>query len=251
MFVGDRRVETHSTGSETIYKFRKVSDAWAAMYAGTISRADELGNLYIDHLKGKELDKQSALEELRKPPQVLKRRLVEEFIQNTLAMSYEDFLSRGPSLPSSLYETIASEISRIEIGCQLLLIPIPASTVRLFFTVDVNGCVYPEHNFAAIGSGSANALAWLHYRNHSEFESIDRTLLHVWESKRFSENAPGVGKNTAMGWIEDTAKDHQIINFEAFEKQWKKYGPKSTKDMKIDLKSLSPKSVPWDDIGTG
>lgn len=132
----------------------------------------------------------SALEELRKPPQMLKRRLVEEYVQNTLAMSYEDFLTKGPSLPASVYEPMVADISRLEIGCQLILIPVPAHPFRSLFTVDVNGSVYHEQNFSAIGSGASNALAWLHYRSHSQFTHVNRAMLHVWEAKKFAENAP-------------------------------------------------------------
>ena len=222
------------------------------MYAGTVARADELFEMYAAYLQDKALDKQSALEELRKPPQFLKRRLVEEYVQNTLAISYDDFLTKGSSLPASLYETIASEISRLEIGCQFILIPVPASAIRSFFTVDVSGCVYQEQNFAAIGSGASNALAWLHFRAHSQFTNVNDTLLHVWEAKKFSENAPGVGKSTSMGWIKDNTESTGTDNFREFEKQWKKYGPKAISGLKKDhLKSTFRSPVKWDDVGVG
>ena len=250
-WCANKRIETHSTGSETIYKYRKLSPSWAALYAGTVARADELVSLYVTHLRGMDLDLHSAIEELRKPPQVLKRRLVEEYVQNTLAMSYDDFLSKGPSLPASLYETIASEVSRLEIGCQLILIPVPAANIRFFFTVDVSGSVYQEQNFAAIGSGASNALAWLHFRNHSQFTNVNKTLFHVWEAKKFAENAPGVGKDTAMGWTSDTLKSRNINDFRPFEIQWAKYGPKATKKMTADLKTAFHQEHNWEDIGAG
>lgn len=247
----DMRTETRSTGSETIYKFRKLSDQLGALYAGSVARADELMAIYVDYFSTKEIPARNAIEEFRKPPQILKRRLVEEYVQNTLALSYDDFLSRGTSLPPSLYENATGEIARMDIGCQLILIPVPPKS-RNLFTVDENGNVYEEQNFTAIGSGASNAIAWLHYRNHGQFTNVDTTLLHVWEAKKFSENAPGVGKQTNMVWIEHDAHMRHLRSFARFEQLWKKFGPKNAKGPNIEMKSqFHPERIPWTEVGVG
>lgn len=247
----DTRIETRSTGSETVYKFRKVSNQFAALYAGTVSRADELLHIYTEYLAGRELTRQNIVEELRVPPQKLKRRLVEEYVRNTLGLGFDEFLAKSTSFPSGLHENILTEISRIQIDCQLLLVSL-RTDLHALFTVDTDGAVFEEENFAAIGSGASNAIAWLHFRKQQQYLATNVTILHVWEAKKFSDNAPGVGRETNLVWIDKELNLYQSKPNLNFNNHWRKFGPRDTKSFKADVKTaFFDTPAPWLDVGIG
>jgi 20S proteasome alpha/beta subunit len=177
VFCSDTRVETQTTGSDTEFKFHKVTNEWAAMVAGDVGRAQELLSMYSSYLTGKLFDPNTVLDELRVPAQELKKKLSNEYIANTTGLSFDDFVTRGKeSLPSGLFDSLWNEVARIQIGCELILIPVPQD--KALFVVDIDGEVHLRRNFCTIGSGSSSAEAWLHHRVQKQFYGLKRTLIH-------------------------------------------------------------------------
>jgi 20S proteasome alpha/beta subunit len=248
----DKRVETTTAGSDTAYKFRKVSANWAALIAGTVSRAEELITIYTTNLPTDVTPEPALLEILRQPPQILKRRLADEYVQNRLGVSYTDFLANGSSwLPTAVFEHIASEIMRIEIGCQLILLPMPPQQTKFLFTVDGDGAVYPENDFAAIGTGATGATAWLHHRAQHRFNSTNTTVRQVIEAKKFCETAPGVGHTTNLVVLtHDRQIRHHGGSESVFDRMWTKYGPRrATTEFNID--DIPTNTHTWEDTAIG
>jgi hypothetical protein len=102
-FCSDSRIETNATGSETEFKFRKVTDHWAALFAGNVGRALELLRLYTYHFADSPVDESSVLAEIRIPPQQFKKQLAGEYVANLTGLSFDVFTNQGQSiLPSGL-----------------------------------------------------------------------------------------------------------------------------------------------------
>jgi 20S proteasome alpha/beta subunit len=250
IFCSDQRIETSSYGSETEFKFHKVTDEWAALIAGDVGRAHELLGLYTCHLIGKAFDEAKCLTDLRVPPQQMKRTLANEHVANATGLSLDEFLDRGQSsLPPAMFETIWNDIARIEIGCQIILAPISANWA--LFLVDADGSVEARKSFCSIGSGASSAEAWLHFREQEPSFGFMRTTVHLLEAKRFAENAPGVGKKTTLTWIDKEKNLHIPLGCEEIEEGvWKEYGPRPTEDAKVSFpKDLAPS--PWTQTGIG
>jgi hypothetical protein len=249
-FLADHRVETHSSGSETEYKFRKVCDGWAGMLAGNVARAIELLGIYGSFLNDEITNSPQLINELREPPSQMKRRLASQYISALTGIPFDMFMDKGASiLPSGLFESIWNDVARIELDCQLILVP-TATRRDHIYTVDSSGEVTAHSNFCAIGSGSSSAEAWLHFREQNKFLSAERTKIHLLEAKRFSENAPGVGKKTTLATITHDNVLQQHLNESAAEKDvWRKFGPRITKNGVSGLDDHL--SSGWNETGRG
>jgi hypothetical protein len=81
---------------------------------------------------------------------------------------------------------------------------------------------------------------------HFDFERA-----HVLEAKRFSENAPGVGKETNLAYIDKDKKLHHIAAADKIkDKVWRRYGPKGTGKPVIALnETVEP--ISWVQTGIG
>jgi 20S proteasome alpha/beta subunit len=250
IFCTDTRVETHTTGAETGFKFRKVNNSWGVMFAGKVGRAEELIGMFETHLPEESLEDSAVMDALRIPPQNFKKILASEYIANMTGLPFDDFHLRGSSaLPPSLFENLSNDVARIEIGCQLILAPIPSS--GHLYSVDIDGSVNIHQHFCTIGTGSSNAEAWLYYQAQNRFLNLQHSIVHLLEAKRFSENAPGVGKKTDLYWISHDLKTHSIFNEEKLEESiWRRYGPRSTRKTKIKLEEIDD-PPDWKDIGRG
>jgi hypothetical protein len=249
--VFDKRIETSTSGAEIAFKFKKVSANWAALIAGNVSRAEELLSLYTSNLPSEPIPDTELLDELRKPPQTFKRRLAEEYVQNMIGISYGEFLSTGrASLPASLFENIAYDVAKLDIACQLILIPVAPQSQNHLFIVDSDGSVSQDDNFCAVGTGANGATAWLHYRGQHKYNDLQTTCRHLIEAKKFCETAPGVGKKTHLIQIGDDNSMQYVSNETVFDKTWNQSGPRKSTRIKIDLQNYGG-NPGWKDTGIG
>lgn len=249
-FCSDARIETSATSSETEFKFRKLGEQWVGMFAGTVSRAYELMDLYTAHFNTTPSNALTVVNDLRDPPQQMKKRLANEYVSSVTGLSFDDFIGRAQTVvPANLYERIWNDIARIELGCQLILVPTVSWDAA--YTVDFDGSISSHSNFCAIGTGASNAEAWLHYREQKRFTSPKQTAIHLLEAKRFAENAPGVGKKTHLAMLDSKLLYHQFISADKTEKlAWAKYGPRPTSKPLVEVEP-DDKPTPWDELGIG
>lgn len=251
----DRRIETDATSSQVGFKFRKLSHQWAALMAGNIGRAEELMQLYSSHFRDrKEIPETDIAAELRIPPAQFKKKLINEYVQSVIGLTFDEFLQNNQSLPDALFENLSNDIARISIGCQLILIGVPShQRTQFLYTVDTDGTLYLHTDFAAIGTGASNATAWLHYREQNRFDDVNTTMCRLLEAKRFSENAPGVGEKTIMLWLSNDGQSAISGQDDVFKsKVWKKYGPRDQSGAVNlpDIKATFNKTK-WSEVSVG
>ena len=253
VLCSDLRIETTTSSSEIGFKMKKLGKHWAAMVAGNVSKFEELITMYCAHLPREVIPETEILDILRIPPQKFKRRLAEEYVQTMLAIPYDEFIKDGSkNLPSSLFENIMSDIARIQLDCQLILIPINGQKSSTFYCVESNGSVFQQDHFCAIGSGANSANSWLHFREHSRFDNLDLTLCSVLEARRFSANAPGVGKKTHVSLITHDGKLLLTRSDNSMAADiWKRTGPRDNKKVRFDVPKLFGTPLLWDDVGLG
>jgi hypothetical protein len=118
-----------------------------------------------------------------------------------LGVSYDDLLrSVHGSIPQETYREIVNDVTRIKLGCDLLIVFFEWSTGEPFiFRINDDGAIELCFNFAAIGSGLYIAESSLFYREHSENVQLPDAIYHVYEAMRLGSHAPSVGKKFAMG----------------------------------------------------
>lgn len=205
-------------GSETRNKQDWVKDGWPVLEADTLCHAEELIGLYVSHLKDVDLTEQNVLDEMKFPAQHYKATLANDYIQQTLGISYDYFLQYGKErLPKKLFEEKADEISRIKLGVSLIICgfakcqkigPYSEGLQPFLIVVDDTeshqDVVRLETDFATIGSGGPNASASLFFRNQHWERPLLYTIYSVFEAHRFASRSkvPGVGEAMTIDVLE-------------------------------------------------
>jgi hypothetical protein len=209
----DWNSETEGGGSETCDKMRELPKGWVALMADTMSRAEELAAQYEAHLRKLSVvsDDRALFEEMKKPAHKQKEVLVDDYIKQTMGVSYADLVSPCKKFPDAIVEQRLNEVAEIRLRASLILAGF-AETQQgdeegkennpYLFVVEDSGThedvVRVEENFAAIGSGAYVAIPALHQREHEDNKSLMETIYSVLEAKRLSQVAPGVGVSTSL-----------------------------------------------------
>jgi hypothetical protein len=240
--------------SETEDKLGFVRAGWPTLIAGTITKANDLIQVYAEYLVEHftEITEFNLKDRLRIPAHTQKERLVDEYLRQTYAFDRDYFYGSGNTLPETFVSMVTENISRIKLGASLIIAGFVTETdfgsgnlsPRPFLAVvdevtDISGSqeyVKLEYEFAAIGSGLYTALSSLYRREEDSTNSLRRCLYKVYEANRLSENVPGVGKEyIAMyvlhsdGRVEELTKSGYDYLSDLFDK----FGPQ-----KIDSKQL-------------
>ncbi len=195
----DKRGENKFTSAQTEMKFRYLGGYWFALLAGDIFQANELIGMYRAHLRDRELSKDGAIEELRKPVEAFREKLVNRLVASRFSMTYREFLAIGAQFPADIYRDTCSDIVALELDCELILLGF-VERHPMIFIVDQDCSVSTDDwlGFAAIGSGSTLAEAWLNFREQTKWMALGQTMYHLWEAKKFADRAPGVGEKTEL-----------------------------------------------------
>jgi hypothetical protein len=102
--------------SETEDKLGFVKKGWPTLVAGTISRANELINVYAGYFKEHEgeIHEFNLIDHLRKPAHLQKEKLVDEYLRQTYSFDRSHFYGPGSTaLPETFLSTVTENISRI------------------------------------------------------------------------------------------------------------------------------------------
>ena len=217
VLCSDWKGETALGGSETTDKLRVLPKGWVALIADTLSRAEELVAQYESHFErlAAFTDDRHLYEEMKKPAQALKAMLANDYVQQTMGMSYTDFLTRAEHLPKEFVTQRLMEVSEIKLHASLILAGFVGGKNReierektepyLIVVEDTEShedVVRVEESFAVIGSGAYVAIPVFHQREHQPEKSLMETIYTVYEAKTLSEVVPGVGKTTSIDVME-------------------------------------------------
>jgi hypothetical protein len=249
----DHEKDVEGVGSsETEDKLGFVKNGWPTLIAGTISKANDLVNVYAEYLAEHlaEINEFNLLAHLRKPTHIQKENLAEEYLRQTYAFDRDYFYGKGKRvLPETFISSVTENLARIKLDASLIICGFWQETdfctnklsPRPFLAVvddyaDVSSSqeyVRLEYEFAAIGTGSYTALSTLYRREQDSTDSLARTIYNVYEANRLSEQVPGVGKEFLTidvlypsGRMVSLTKD----GYEYLRKQYGKYGPRAIRE---------------------
>lgn len=237
VLCSDCRLEDALSGADTGRKIQFSDSGWCYLMAGSLSRAKELVAIYRSSLAPAWdcKDEAEAVQMLRRGPEILKQRLVEEYLGTKWAINLEDFKLNGRKrFPSDLYNRINLDIEQINLGCELVMACF-LETQPLIFLIDQSGQVHPQSGFATIGSGFSIAQASMHQRGYRHDFSVEKAMYCAYEAKRLAQISPGVGSKTEMGVIfgpydkekSGGFREFGIVGsggFEYLETQFKRFG---------------------------
>jgi hypothetical protein len=126
-----------------------------------------------------------------------KNNFAEAHTQSRLGISYKDFRQTGNSeLPNDLYRDLAFEIKNHFSNAELIVAGFIGRNPAIF---KISGdSVWSCDDFAVIGAGTQVAESSLYHREQSFMRNRDLSVYCVYEAKRLSQKAPGVGKMTQL-----------------------------------------------------
>jgi hypothetical protein len=178
------------------------------------------------------MDSAEFEQEITRCAHTQKRTLVENYVQSQLAIDYDYFLRHGrEQFPEHDFEEVTAAIRAIDLGCQVILAGF-LSKKPFLFTIEANGTVFREESFAVIGSGAPGAQASLFRRGYRGYMGPLEAAYYIYEAKKFSEIAPGVGPNTDMAMAAPSLrqgfarwKHVSALYLQRLEEDYKKFGP--------------------------
>ena len=254
IMCSDARIEIEGVASGDVpYKARFLGDGFSAMFAGTISKARELGDRYSIYFKRKDvkINDENVRDIIRKPLEVQNRLDLIEYLSAREGINHGEFLRLPEHERATIMQSFAAHRSR----CELILVWIAGKAPRIFV---VGEGITEESPYAAIGIGANAAITSLLSRGYRSIISLEEAMYCVYEAKRNSETVPGVGKDKTylvvleFDPVERLTVYHpfQTLSLNALAKQYARFGPRpfSGGDClpgeKLDLRSLrrsSPK----------
>ena len=133
------------------------------------------------------------------------KRVEENILKPLLGADFPQFQSMlTQTQTSQLLQQVLSLVSQHNLQTELLVAGMDDSGAHLF-TIIHPGQLFPlaTMGFGAIGSGGVHAGVRMSLGQHTKSASLTETLYSVYEAKRASEVAPGVGKLTDLALIQD------------------------------------------------
>lgn len=243
VLCSDGRIQTDEAGGDVCLKWDHAGGGWWALLAGDTAKARDLAAVCRRSIASRTeeiTDSADFVKQITECAQAQKRTLVENFVQSQLAVNYDYLLKHGASqLPERQFDDLVSGVRSIDLGCQLILVGFLSGN-PFMFTIDRNATVYREESFAVIGAGGPVAQSSLFRRAYRGYMPINEAAYYIYEAKRLSEVAPGVGSRTDMAVIGD-------VDRPGFSK-WMTVDPFYMARLDSEYKRFGPqeyKSEPW------
>jgi hypothetical protein len=239
----DWQLEAEGLGkSETTNKMDWVKDGWPALTADVLYHADALIGVYANHLAELELTGDNILEEMKVPAEKYKAVLANDYIQQSLGISYEYFLEHGKErFPEDVFREKMDEINRIKLGASLIIagfgkvkkIGPYEEGIQSFLCVvqdsdDHKDVVRLETDFATIGSGGYVASASLYSRSQHWEMPLLYTIYSVYEAhKAAGGKVPGVGHHYSIDVLRPgEIKSLSDAGYDYCDKLYSRFGPR-------------------------
>ena len=203
--VSDTKLTTGIYSQELgAWKIRRLNNSWSALVAGKFGQNRPIIEAITSEMADKELDVESVTKICTRVYIGQTKRSAEEAILAKHGLTMDEFLKSRKNLGDSLFERTWGEISRIEVGCELLVSGFDQAGPHIFCvsnpTVDdpsfISDRDYPS--FAAIGSGSYLAESTLYAFGHTSITSVEDTIYQATVAKFVAEAASDVGTHTVI-----------------------------------------------------
>lgn len=136
----------------------------------------------------------------------LEKRKIETEVLNLFDLTYDEFLSKQHQLSEGFISSIENKIQNYQRYTTPYTETIIAGSDYKgyhIYTIDNNKSYYNNQiGFTSIGGGARHASSQLMLSGYSPSCSFSNALLSVYNAKKRSEVAPGVGDNTDMVLIQ-------------------------------------------------
>jgi 20S proteasome alpha/beta subunit len=137
------------------------------------------------------------------------RKAESQIVAASLGQDFAAFVQRGGTLPqylqtqATMFQQIVTLVNQFNIGLDAIVAGVDTTGARIAQITHPGLVAWMDKlGYSAIGSGAVQALTCLYLGAQTRHRNIFETLYGVYEAKRASERAPGVGKETNLAIIE-------------------------------------------------
>ena len=211
----DGRVENGCFGGESLWKTHIIASGWIALAAGDVSSSTQLVTALRAWFRSPDfsVEEDTILDQIQRCVFAHRRKLSNDLTQRKLSISFDEFMQNGiRQLPEDIHRQVLWDLQGLTIDCEIILVGFVPMTSLVetnglmprLFTINADGKVVRKESFAVVGSGWAVAECSLFQRGYSENFSAFESFYSIYEAKRLSEMAPGVGWMTSMMAIQQS-----------------------------------------------
>jgi hypothetical protein len=188
--------------SDDIPKFRSVGDS-AVLLAGDMSQARELLACCSPHIEahdsgGDDLSITKLRMGLVKAVAERKRAISTAVLSAELGIGWDEVFNFSQAHPNAtIWMEAWAKIRTLDLEAALIVGTFTDDEAAIL-AIDVNGRVSWATHWAAVGSGSAIASAYLTQRDYDDDMPLEECLYRILEAKTAAEKNPYVGQATVL-----------------------------------------------------
>jgi 20S proteasome alpha/beta subunit len=206
------RVEDEYIGSETCVKIDSLGGHWVCIMSGSQRNTHRLVGLYRTILNDVNLrvSSNNLVDVMSTAPRQLLTKLSQELIHDELRISQEEFYGYGEKALGNVYRDLLCRIKELRLGCQLIIAGFLNGKAHLIQIEEDGQAIWNEH-YVLIGSGTYEAHSILQQRTYVRTVELLDAIYLVYEAKRWSEKAKGVGdRNTSLQVLSPSREGFEI-----------------------------------------
>lgn len=221
--------------SEDVQKIRAIG-ACTSLLAGDMTQAKELFASCAPFIKkypsgGDDLAITALRQGLVEAVRLRKRAISTAVLSAELGVTYDEVFNWSQSQPSPIWTEAWQRIKSLGLGAEIITSAFTDDEVAILVIQSDGSVAWTEH-YAAVGTGSGIAAAFLHQLEYLDWMPLEECLYRVFEAKMAAEKNPYVGHETAI----------EICTPDARYRLSKEYGSKIMQH--IDTKRKSRPNLP-------
>jgi len=194
------------TEPPTLKKITQLNERTLLVFSGSTGDGEEIVSGAMPFITATKQSVGQIAEAVKESYVRLKQRRAEETILKPwLGADFKQFQTLiAQSSSSQILQQVLMMISQHNLNTDFLVAGLDDSGAQVFI-VTHPGMLFPlaTTGFGSIGSGGVHAGVRMSLGQHTKAASLVDTLYNVYEAKRASEVAPGVGKLTDLAVIKD------------------------------------------------
>jgi len=197
-------IESFIEFEHELTKIEKLSSNCAAVTAGNaLTHVDIFNNVKPVIKKSPFLSISEIAEEVKNSFIRQRKKKIEELFLQMRGYNIETFYENMVNLPESIYITLDDKIQNYDFNLDIIVGGVDDEGAHIYY-IENPGTLesYDSVGYFAIGTGDIHATLTFISRDYFQEISTKESLYIIYEAKRISEKAPGVGKKTDI-WIID------------------------------------------------
>jgi hypothetical protein len=213
-----------------------VCRGWSALLAGTDSKGEDLAATFRQVLKPEEFTYDNIFDKFNQASAAHKAKLCQRLVEMNLGITFERFLTNGAQeLTPEVRTRMLYKLEALQFGCSVLIFGFLLGKPYIF-SVDEDGEVSIEENFAAIGTGGIIAESVLFQREQQIGYPLEETLYNMYEAFTIAHKskATGVGEVSNV-WIYEPTNDGWMKS--------KQLTPMGESVLKVHFERYGPKRI--------